>query len=220
VLANTVKDLPQIRLLTQIVENNTYITSIEITTPELPFIGAVEYSSHRANLCVALISFYVGRGISCTLQQMNEIGTPGSVKEGAKFFTINSILEAPRDIDITLTQFSNALEGKDQILTRQLGHYRKGIASSDAIKRILEFYQVLEDEYPKQNISFRQKYGYVRDLLSHAKLDRETSRKKAENLVGKPYFDPSSPQDLKALEKQARQIECDAENVLKLKLFP
>ena len=217
VLAKTIVDLPDVKLLKEVVENNTYVTAIEITTPELSFVEAVELSSLIANRCADLMSFIAGLSVSCTLQQINEIGLPGAVKASLKPFTVDAIISAPRDIDISTTPFLNVLGGKDEKLSRQLSHYRRGIASSDTIEKIREFYQVLEDEAGKP---FRQRYGWLRDLVNHPELTYDTSsKKKSTEQLGKNYIDPSSPMDLKNLKEQLHQVKRDAEITLSRKLF-
>jgi len=216
VLAKTIVDLPDIKLLTEVVRNNTYITAIEIATPELSFAEATEFSSLAANRCCDLISFVIGRGVSCTLQQINEIGPPGAVKGGFKLFTVGTIIEAPKDFDLSTAPFLRVLEDEDQKLARQLSHYRRGIASLDIIEKVREFYQVLEDETGSQ---FKEKYQWLRDLVSHPELTRSTaSKQKATERVRKTYVDLSSPRDIKTLQKQLEQIKLDAKMSLGRKL--
>jgi hypothetical protein len=214
-----VKDLPNVKLVIDVTENEKYITSLEITTPDSSFVDAINYSELIANRCVDIISYRVGFGVSCSLSQINEIGSPRAVKTGAIIRLSDAMVTKMQNIDITTSSFSGVLQNKDERLARQLSHYRRGLSSSDISKKILEFYQVLEDEYYDGNRPFQQKYGYVRNLVTHPELTRNrTEIEKAEKLIGKPYFDPSSPQDSKAFEEQLHQIKCDAENVLKKKL--
>jgi hypothetical protein len=216
VLAKTIIDLPDIKLLTEVVRNNTYITAIEIATPESSFAEATEFSSLAANRCCDLISFIVGRGVSCTLQQMNEIGPPGTVKAGFKSFTTDAIIEAPKDFDLSTAPFLKVLDDKDQKLARQLSHYRRGIASLDIIEKVREFYLVLEDETGSQ---FKEKYQWLRDLVSHPELNRPTaSKEKATERMGRTYVDPSSPRDMENLQEKLEQIKLDAEISLGRKL--
>jgi len=218
VLAKATVDLPDVKLLHEVIENNTYVTGIEITTSELSFVEAVEHSSLIANRCADLMSLMSGLGVSSTLQQINEIGPPEAAKAGFKTFTMDTICVKPIDIDISTNQFLNVLDGKDEKLSRQLSHYRRGLASSDTIEKMREFYQVLEDE---RETSLKHRYGWIRDLVSHPELTFDaTSKKKAFEQLGKTYIDPSSPSDLKKLEEQLRQIQHDAEITLKRNLFP
>jgi hypothetical protein len=212
-----VKDLPDVKLLTDVIGNNRYITSIEITTPDSSFVDAINYSKLIANRCVDMISYIVGFGVSCSLSQINEIGPPGTVKTGAVFCTIDAVLSKMQNVDITTTSFSNALQNRDRKLVRQLSHYRLGLLSSDIVEKIREFYQVLEDEYTKNHPSI-EKYKYVRHLVSHPELTKSRSKEEAEKIVGKSYFDPSAPEDICALERHLEEIKNNAEQLIKSKI--
>lgn len=209
-----VKDIPEVRLVAETIGNNTFITSIEITTSDMSFVDAVNYSNKIANRCVDFISSLVGYGASCSLGQINEIGPPRTVKEEATSFGADCVLSRLQNVDITTSSFSNALHDKDTKLTRQLSHYRRGLASSDVIEKTREFYLVLEDEY-SENHPFRQKYRYVRHLVSHADLTDPHSAEEAKRIVGKSYLDPSVPEDMRALEKHLDEIKNEAERVIK-----
>jgi hypothetical protein len=216
VVVADVKDLPEVRLVTQ-VGNNKYITSIEITTSDLSFVDAIAYSELLANRCVDLISYIVGRGVSCSLTQIIETGPPGIVREGHAFMTLDTLLAKPQYVDITTASFSDVLQNRNQKLARQLSHYRRGIASSDIIEQIREFYLVLEDEYPDNHPSL-QRYRYVRNLVSHAEVTNPRSEEEARRIVGKTYIDPSAPQDLAVLRNHLNEIKCEAERVVKSKV--
>lgn len=211
-----VKDIPEIRLITQ-EGNNKRVTSIEIATPDLSFVDAVAYSKLIANRCVDLISYIVGRGVSCSLTQITEIGPLGIVKEGHAFWNLDTLLATPQYIDITTASFSDVLQNKKAELARQLSHYRRGIASSDIIEQIREFYQIIEDEYPK-NHQFIEKHRYVRHLVSHAELKEPHSKQEATKLIGKPYLDPSAPEDIDALRSHLGEIKHEAELIIKSKI--
>ena len=212
-----VKDLPEVRLVTEVKGNNKYITSIEITTPDLSFVDAVTYSKLVANRCVDMISYIIGRGVSCSLGQITEIGPPGTVKTGRAFYGVDALLSTLQNVDITTASFSDVLQNKNTKLARQLSHYRRGVASSDVVEQIREFYQVLEDEYP-ENHPFMQKYRYVRHLVSHAELTDKRSKEEAKKIVGKPYLDPSAPEDMRALETHLDEIKNKAEQVIRSKI--
>jgi len=216
VAVTDVKDLPEVRLITG-VGNNKYITSIEITTPDLSFVEAVTYSKLMANRCIDIISYIVGHGVSYSLGQITEIGPSGTVKEGHAFCGVDTLLARPQNVDITRASFSDVLQNKNSKLARQLSHYRRGIASPDIIEQIREFYLVLEDEYPS-NHPFLQKYRYVRNLVSHAELDTERSVEEAKKIVGKAYLDPSAPEDMDALQTHLNEIKYEAERVIKSKI--
>jgi hypothetical protein len=212
-----VKDLPNVKLLTDVTGNNKYITSLEITTPDLSFVDAINYSKLIANRCGDIISYIVGFGVSCSLSQINEIGPSGTIKTGAVFLLADAVLSKMQNVDITTTSFSGVLENKDRKLARQLSHYRRGLSSSDTIEKIREFYQVLDDEYPKDHPSI-QKYRYVRHLVSHPELTKDRSIEEAEKIFGRPYLDPSAPEDIQALQKHLNEIKYEAEQLIKAKI--
>jgi hypothetical protein len=217
IIVAKVKSLPDVKLLTVLNGTSTFITEIEITAPELSFIEATKYSEEKANRCADIISFTTGFSVSCTLRQINEVGTAGTVKTGAATYGVAATFYRPQEVNITTPKFSNILHYKDEKLARQLSHFRKGISSSDMVQKIREFYQVVEDEYSKHH-PFIEKYKYVRDLVSHPEMTFNRSKAEAKKIVGKEYFDPSSPQDMAALEIHLEQIEGEAERIIKSKI--
>lgn len=217
IIVAKVNSLPDVKLRTDS-DGTTFITSIEITTPELSFLDAIKHSEEKANRCADIISFITGLPVSCTLRQINEIGPAGTVRTGAVPFTGGADLACmPQEVDLTAPRIYDVLYNKNKKLARQLSHYRRGISSSDVIQKIREFYQVVEDEYSKHH-PFIEKYKYVRILLSHPEMDRERSKAEAKKIVGKEYFDPSSPQDMTALEIHLKQIKDEAERIIKSKI--
>ncbi len=219
IIVAKVNSLPDVKLLTVLDGSSTFITSIEITTPELSFIDATKYARTKANRCADIISFITTFPISCTLRQINEIGPAGTVRTGAATFEVTSHLYRPQEVDMTTAKFSDVLYNKDEKLARQLSYFRRGISSFDIVQKIREFYQVVEDEYAcAQDHPFIKKYKYVRDLVSHPEMTRPRSKAEAKKIVGKEYFDPSSPQDMAALEAHLEQIKGEAERIIKSKI--
>lgn len=212
-----IRDLPDVRLITKDRKNRKRMTGIEVTTPDLSFVDAINYSTLLANRCADIISYTNGIGVSCSLKQINEIGPAGEVKTGGAFLSCNAILVKPQEIDIANTAFLNVLRSKDEKLSRQLSHYRRAIASSDIVEKLREFYLVLEDEYPK-NHRIRHKYKYARNLVSHAKLIWPESAREAKRILGKPYLDPSAPSDMQALQRHVDDIKGEAKKCIETKI--
>ena len=217
ILVLKVKDFPEVKLVTDSDGRNTSITSIEVITPELSFVEAINHSKLKANRCIDMISFISGFGVSCTLKQINELGTSGTPKTGATFCSADAVISKPQEVNITTTAFSNVLQGMNEKLARQLSHYRRGLSSIDIVEQIREFYQVVEDEYPN-NHPFRKKYKNVRHLVSHAELADPRSKSEAMKILGKTYFDPSAPTDMTTLVTHLKQIKDEAERIIKSKI--
>jgi hypothetical protein len=218
IIVSRVVNLPNVTLITEIEGENTKVISIEITTPNLPFVDAVNYSKVLANRCVDIMSFIVGYGVSCFLNQINEISNEtGKSKTGMIFLTGGAFIAKPVEIDITKSSFTAILQNTDAKLTRQLAHYRRGISSQDVIEQIREFYLVLEDEYGK-NSPRLQPIAYIRHLVSHPELNSASAKRDAITLLGKTYLDPSAPNDLSTLRQQLENIKNEAKCVIEAKI--
>lgn len=221
IIVAKVKSLPDVKLRTDS-DGTTFITEIEITTPELSFLDATNYSEEKANRCADIISFLTGLSVSCTLRQINEIGPAGTVRTGATTFEVDAVFAKAQEVDLTAPKISDVLYNKNEKLARQLSHYRRGILSSNVVQKIREFYQVVEDEYPREGREkdhpIIEKYKYVRILLSHPEMNQERSKAEAKEIVGKEYFDPSSPEDMAALKTHQEQIKNEAERIIKSKI--
>jgi hypothetical protein len=190
---------------------------MEITTPNLSFVDAINYSRIIANRCTDILSFIVGYGVSCSLKQINEIGSEvGKVKTGAVFMSADAFIVKPEEVDMTKPSFSRILRNQDDKLARQLSHYRRGVSSTDVIDQIREYYQIIEDEYGK-NDQRTKKYTFVRHLVNHPYLNDPNAAAAATTIVGKPYLDPSAPSDILALKAELDTLKNEAIKIIKAK---
>lgn len=214
VVVSKVLNLPNVTLVTESDERNTSITSIEITTPDLSFVDAINYSQLMANRCADILSFISGYGVVCSLKQINEIGGDiGTPKMGAVMFTADALFVKPTEVNLTRPAFLGVIKEKDEKLARQLSHLRRGISSSDLIEQIREFYQIIEDEYG-ENDHRTEQYKYVRHLVNHAELTRAKSKEEAIRILGKPYLDPSQPSDISVLSHHLASLKKDAFDII------
>jgi hypothetical protein len=211
-----IKDLPDIKLKTKTEGNQTHIIGIEITTPDQQFVDALNHATLVANRCTDYLTLICGFGVATNITQINEIGKPEDLKNGAAFLKADLVISRVKEIDLTNSRFLDILNLKDDRLARQLSHYRRGIASRDIIERIREYYLVIEDEYPSDH-PFLERYKYVRHLVSHPELNAAKSADEARRLLGKTYFDPSVPQDLAALERNLADIKDTATKIIEAK---
>lgn len=189
------------------------ITGINIITPEMTYLSAVTYAEIICNRCVDYLSFLSRLPVIASLRQMNEISKI-AVKSGYAMFSANAILAKRKDLDITNPAFQRALRNEDMKLALQLAHFRRGMLAKDVIEKIREFFQVLELERSPAT----ETYKYVRHLVSHPELSKTKSVEEAIKIIGKPYLDPSAPQDLRKMEKDASAIEKEARSIIQNKL--
>lgn len=210
--------MPDVTLVTDSDGRNTSVISIEIITPVLSFLDAINYSQRMANRCTDVLSFISGYGVACSLKQINEIGEEvGAAKIGAIFFSVGGLLVKPGEVDLTKPAFSRVIQEKDKKLARQFSHFRLGISSLDVIEQIREFYQIIEDEYG-ENDPKTQKYKCLRNLLSHPELIKPESKAAAIAMVGKSYLDPSEPSDISVLLKHLVNLKNDAMCIIESKI--
>jgi hypothetical protein len=218
IVVSKVVNLSNITFTTESDARNTSIVSIEIVTPDLSFVDAINYSQTLANRCVDIMSFIVGYGISCSIKQINEIGGEiGKTKTGAVFYSSDALIVKPEEVDLTKPFISKILLNQDEKFVRQLSHYRRGISSQDVIEQIREFYLVLEDEYGK-NSARLQPIAYIRHLVSHPELSSASAQRDAIIMLGKTYLDPSAPKDLSTLKQQLEYIKNEAKCVIESKI--
>ncbi|OLS14295.1 MAG: hypothetical protein RBG13Loki_2083 [Promethearchaeota archaeon CR_4] len=206
ILVSRIKNVPDVLLITTDEGERKWITSIEMITPELSFTEALISASETANHYADFISFAVNYGVSCTIRQINEVGEGGKPKQGGTIKFLECRVVTPENID--LTKYVG-----NEVYRRQFAHYRKGLSSTDVVERIREFFIVLEDSYPKNDPRLT-KWAWVRNLVSHHELIVKGQMIEAEKLIGKHYFDPSTPQDENALHENAVELKKEAKECL------
>ncbi len=82
---------------------------------------------------------------------MTEIRSAGEARSGIATIGVHAIIHNPIDLDFSL--ILEILEGLDEKLLRQLGHYALGLKAADIVSKYREFYQVIEDEQEKSDTS-------------------------------------------------------------------
>jgi hypothetical protein len=150
-------------------------------------------------------------------------------KMGIAASRFHAIIHNPVDLDFSLIR--DVLEGRDEKLLRQLGHYSLGLKSADVISKYREFYQVIEDEQnvggaldakPLESIDdidAQTIKRVIRNLLSHPVLSKNKSHISiAATLLGRPYLDMSNENDKKLVEDNLNAIKEEAQNILIPKL--
>jgi len=217
IAVSKVLNLPDVTLVTESGGGSTSVTSIEITTPILSFVDAINNSQRMANRCTDILSFVSGYGVTCSLNQINEIGDGGAAKTGAIDFSADASIVKPEEVDLTRPAFLRVIKEKDEKLARQLSHFRRGISSLDIIEQIREFYQIMEDEYG-ENDPKTEEYKYVRHLVSHPDLCRPDAKAAAIAMLGKSYLDPSEPNDMSALSNHLANLKNDAKSIIESKI--
>ena len=89
-----------------------------------------------------------------------------------------------RNIDLT-----TPMDSTDDKFWRQLGHYKKGLKSSDPIEKYREFFLVLEDEgsgYTKDETSLRH-------AVNHPCITHCSHATRVNRILGKSFYDPFDP---------------------------
>jgi hypothetical protein len=183
----------------------------------------------KANRIFDYLSWIHNRSISGYFSGMTEIRPAGEVKRGIAFSKFHGIVHNPVDLDFSL--IFDVLEGRDEKLLRQLGHYSLGLKAADIISKYREFYQVIEDEKDVSGISDAKPLEsiddidvqtikrVIRNLLSHPVLSKnKTHVSIATTLLGRPYLDISNINDKKLIEDNLNAIREDAQNILIPKL--
>jgi len=183
----------------------------------------------KANRIFDYLSWIHNRSISGYFSGMTEIRPGGVAKMGIATLSIGAIIHNPVDLDFSLIR--DVLEGRDEKLLRQLGHYSLGLKSADVISKYREFYQVIEDEKNAggnsdakplesiEDIDGETIKRVIRNLLSHPILSKnKTHATIATTLLGRPYLDLSSPNDKQLVEANLTAIKEEAQKILIPKL--
>lgn len=190
------------------------ITGINVITPEMSHVSAVTYAGIICSRCVDYLSFSSGIPVTASLRQINEIGSKVAIRTGFVECSFNLIIAKRVDVDITIAAFQRVLQNEDIKLGLQLAHFRRGMLAKDVVEKIREFYQVLELE----GAPAAETYRYVRHLVSHPELTKRKSVEEAIKIIGKPYFDPSAPRDLRNIARDASAIEKEARLIIQSRL--
>ena len=201
----------KIKFDTERKNESVIIKGFSIVTPTLPSREALYFAQKTANRIFDLMSAIHNYPIEGCLSNMVEIKPEGEVKTGIKEMTVNAILHKPEDLDFNKDSIKNVFQNKDEMLMRQLSHFRRGLETDDTITKIRDFYQICEDEYSPGHF-FIEKYKYVRNIMSHPVVKQE------KKLLGKKFMDPSDPKDMEVIKSDSKTIESEARKIINSKI--
>jgi hypothetical protein len=183
----------------------------------------------KANRIFDYLSWIHNRPISGYFSGMTEIRPAGEAKRGIAASRFHAISHNPVDLDFSL--ILDVLEGRDEKLLRQLGHFSLGLKAVDIISKYREFYQVIEDEQYMGDTSNTQPIEriedidgetikrVIRNLSSHPILSKNKKHASiAATLLGRPYLDMSNINDKTLIEENLKAIKEEAQKILIPKL--
>jgi hypothetical protein len=185
----------------------------------------------KANRIFDYMSWIHNRSINGYFSGMTEIKHSGEAKIGIAYFGVDAIIHNPVDLDFSL--ILDILEGRDERLLRQLGHYALGLKAVDIVSKYREFYQVIEDEQEKigassagtkplepiENIDGETIKKVIRNLSSHPILSKNRKHVSiASTLLGRPYLDMTNINDKKLIEDNLKLVQEEAQEILIPKL--
>jgi hypothetical protein len=183
----------------------------------------------KANRIFDYLSWIHNRPITGNFLSMIELRPSGEVRRGMVSFSASAIIHNPVDLDFSLIR--DILEGRDEKLLRQLGHYSMGLKAIDIVSKYRDFYQVIEDEQERidtsaiipleriEDIDSETIKRVIRNLSSHPVLSQNKKHASiATALLGRPYLDISNLQDKKLIEDNLKAIKDQAEEILIPKL--
>lgn len=217
VTCSTVKSLPEVNIITEGDTPNVRATGLQITTPELTHEDARQYAIEIANRCADYLTFLKQFPVGASLHNITQLRPPGTPKTGYVDIAARVMIEKREDVDLTGERVSKIIGGSEAKLNRQLSHYRRAIETDDPINKIRELFQVIEDEYGKGH-PFVQESKWARHIVSHPRLDDAEAVAQAVQKFGRPYVDPSKPQDLAKLTTEAENMRREAERILRSKI--
>jgi len=225
----SIKEIDGIEFLTDVHPLGIELKGFNLIIPAINEADARILAEGKANRIFDYLSWIHNRSISGYFSGMTEIRPAGEVKRGIATLAISAIIHNPVDLDFSL--ILDVLEGRDEKLLRQLGHYSLGLKAADIISKYREFYQVIEDEQnvggaldakPLESIDdidAQTIKRVIRNLLSHPVLSKNKSHISiATTLLGRPYLDMSNENDKKLVEDNLNAIKEEAQNILIPKL--
>lgn len=210
-------EIEGIEFNTENVNETIVIKGFSIITPTLEYDKAKNYAMEKANRIFDYISAIHNYAIKGYLSNMTEEKPQGETKTGIIQINLSSVIHKPEYLDFSKKSLENILNGTDIKFQRQLSHFRTGLEVDHIITKIQEFYKIIEDEYDEQH-PFNKENKYIRHLISHPELTHKQHKKSAEDKLGKPYFDPSNPEDREKIKKDVEKIKNEARKIIKNKL--
>ena len=183
----------------------------------------------KANRIFSYLSSIHNRSIAGYFSGMTEIKPKGEVKKGIMTTRVHGIIHNPLDLDFSLLK--DLFEFRDEKLLRQLGHYSMGLKATDVISKYREFYQVIENEREKidisnippsqsiESIDGETIQKVIRNLSSHPVLSKNVKQASiAKALLGRPYIEISNPKDKGLVEEYLKVVQEEAQKILTAKL--
>ena len=206
--------------------------SLLITATNEP--DALILAEGKATRIFDYLSYVHNRSIRGYLDSMEEIiNEAGGVRTIIKALSASLTMHKPFDLD--LAEIGDVIEGGNEKLLRQLGHYSLGLKALDPASRYREFYQVIEDEkrspedtskiisYPKSITTIDNKtiIRIIRNLLDHPFIDKrdlEIAKKLIEekglDKRADIFLDLANPTDRALIEEYLKVVEHEATNIL------
>lgn len=218
ILLGEIRNTTDIRIVKDSNAPNARASRIEIVTPELSYEDARNYALEVTNRVTDYLSFLKRFPVGAILSNIGQILPADSRIHMRGYATLRAraTVERPVNLDMAVKPIAQIIGGQEAKLARQLSRYRRALETDDVINRVREAYQIIEDEGTDRE--FLSKYRYVRHLVSHPELADHRAASQATERFGKPYIDPSSPEDLAKLDEDAKSILKKAEEILLSKL--
>ncbi|HUS74508.1 MAG TPA: hypothetical protein VMY43_00730 [Methanothrix sp.] len=227
----SIKEIDGIKFETEVHSLGIELKGFKIIIPATNEADARILAEGKANRIFDYLSWIHNRSISGYFSGMTEIRPAGDVKRGIASFSVSAIIHNPVDLDFSL--ILDVLEGRDEKLLRQLGHYSLGLKAADIISKYREFYQVIEDEQdvggtPEtkplesiEDIDVETIKRVIRNLLSHPVLSKnKTHVSIATTLLGRPYLDMSNVNDKYVFSWPASRLAFGDYSILSVPKLP
>lgn len=225
----SIKEIEGIRFDIASHSNGVELKGFKIFIPVTNEREARILAEGKANRIFDYLSWIHNRPITGDFYGMTEIRPTGEARIGIATISTSAIIHNPVDLDFSLIR--DILEGRDEKLLRQLGHYSMGLKAIDVVSKYREFYQVIEDELegidtsgiqPLENIECIDGEivkKVVRNLSSHPVLSKNKRHASiAMALLGRPYLDMSNPYDKKLIDENLKLVKEEAQRFIIPKL--
>lgn len=225
----SIKEIEDIRFDIESHPNGIELKGFTIIVPTTDKEDARILAEGKANRIFDYLSWIHNRSITGDFCGMTEIRPSGEVRSGMATLGVSAIIHNPVDLDFSLIR--DILEGRDEKLLRQLGHYSMGLKAIDVVSKYREFYQVIEDEQERidtfgikpleriDDIDSETIKRVIRNLSSHPVLSKNKKHASiAAALLGRPYLDMSNLQDKNLIEDNLKVVKDQAQEILIPKL--
>jgi hypothetical protein len=225
----SIKEVDGIRFDTAVHPLGIELRGFTIIIPATNEADARILAEGKANRIFDYMSWIHNRSVTGYFSGMTEIRPAGEARSGIATIGIHAIIHNPIDLDFSL--ILDILEGRDEKLLRQLGHYSMGLKAADVVSKYREFYQVIEDEQEKsdtlgtkplepiEDIDNETIKKVIRNLSSHPVLSKNKKHVSiASALLGRPYLDMTNINDKKLIEDNLRLVQEEAQEILIPKL--